>query len=94
MVTFPDPLAVITTVKNALAINSDIRIVARVHGVKEADILRELGIEELISPEYEASLEFLRKTLSAVGWKKAAVNQALSTIKKDEEIAEFAEEEE
>jgi CPA2 family monovalent cation:H+ antiporter-2 len=94
VVTFPDPLAVITTVKNALAINPDIRIVARVHRVREADILRKLGIEELISPEYEASLEFLRKTLSAVGWKKADVNQALSTIQKDEEIAEFGEEEE
>ncbi|MFC1981022.1 cation:proton antiporter [Chloroflexota bacterium] len=94
VVTFPDPLAVITTVKNALAINPDIRIVARVHRVREADLLRKLGIEELISPEYEASLEFLRKTLSAVGWKKADVNQALSTIQKDEEIAEFGQEEE
>jgi len=94
VVTFPDPLAVITTVKNALAINPDIRIVARVHRVREADILRKLGIEELISPEYEASLEFLRKTLSAVGWKKADVNQALSTIQKNEEIAQLSEEEE
>ena len=83
-----------TTIKNALAISPDIRIVARVHRLREADLLRKLGIEELISPEYEASLEFLRKTLSAVGWKKAAVNQALSTIQKDEEIAEFSEEEE
>jgi CPA2 family monovalent cation:H+ antiporter-2 len=94
VITFPDPLAVVTTIKNALAINPDIRIVARVHRVREADLLRKLGIEELISPEYETSLEFLRKTLSAVGWKKADVNQALSTIQRDEEIAEFGEEEE
>ena len=94
VVTFPDPLAVVTTVKNALAINHDIRIVARVHRVREAELLRKLGIEELISPEYEASLEFLRKTLSAVGWKKVDVKQALSTIQKDKEIAEFGEDEE
>ncbi|MFC2056096.1 cation:proton antiporter [Chloroflexota bacterium] len=94
VVTFPDPLAVMTTIKNALAISPDIRIVARVHRLREADLLRKLGIEELISPEYETSLEFLRKTLSAVGWKKVDVNQALSTIQKDEEIAEFGEEEE
>jgi len=93
VVTFPDPLAVVTTVKNALVINPDIRIVARVHRVREAGLLRKLGIEALISPEYEASLEFLRKTLSAVGWKKADVKRALFTIQKDEEIAEFGEEE-
>ncbi|MAF85749.1 MAG: sodium:proton exchanger [Dehalococcoidales bacterium] len=94
VVTFPDPLAVVITIKNALAINPDIRIVARVHRVREAELLRKLGIEELISPEYEASIEFLRKTLSAVGWKKADVNQALSTIQKDGEIAEFSEDDE
>jgi len=93
VVTFPDPLAVVTTVKNALAINPRIKIVARVHRVREAELLRKLGVEELISPEYEASLEFLRSTLSAVGWRKANVNQALSTIEKGEELAEFSDEE-
>jgi len=94
VVTFPDPLAVVTTVKNALAINSNLRIVARVHRVREAELLKKLGVEELISPEYEASLEFLRRTLSAIGWRKTDVKQALSTIQKDEEIAEFSQEHE
>ena len=94
VVTFPDPLAVMTTVKNALAINPDIRIVARIHRVREAELLKKLGVEELISPEYEASLEFLRKTLSAVGWRKADINQALTIIQKDEDINKFSEEEE
>ncbi|MFC2035383.1 cation:proton antiporter [Chloroflexota bacterium] len=94
VVTFPDPLAVMTTIKNALVISPDIRIVARVHRLREADLLMKLGVKELISPEYEASLEFIRKTLSAIGWKKGDINQALSTIQKDEEIAEFSEEEE
>jgi len=94
VVTFPDPLAVVTTVKNALAINPNLRIVARVHRVREAELLKKLGVEELISPEYEASLEFLRRTLSAIGWRKTDVKQALSTIQKDEEIAEFSQEQE
>ena len=94
VVTFPDPLAVITTVKNALVINPDIMIIARVHRVREANILRKLGVEELINPEYEASLEFLRKTLSAVGWKKTDVNKTLSTIQKEENISRLSEEEE
>jgi len=92
VVTFPDPLAVVTTVKNALETNPKIRIVARVHRVREAELLKKLGVEELISPEYEASLEFLRRTLSAVGWGKADVKQALSKIQQVEEIAEFSQE--
>jgi CPA2 family monovalent cation:H+ antiporter-2 len=94
VVTFPDPLAVVTTVKNALAINSNLKIVARVHRVKETELLKKLGVEELISPEYEASVEFLRRTLLAIGWRKTDVKQALSTIQKDEEIAEFSQEQE
>jgi CPA2 family monovalent cation:H+ antiporter-2 len=90
VVTYPDPLAVVTTVKNALAINPKLKIVARVHRVKEAELLKKLGVEELISPEYEASLEFIRRTLSVVGWKKTDVKQALSTIQQDEDIAEFS----
>jgi len=92
VVTFPDPLAVVTTIKNALAINPKLKIVARVHRVREAELLKQLGVEELISPEYEASLEFLKRTLSVIGWRKTDVKQALSTIEKDEEIAEFSQE--
>ena len=94
VVTFPDPLAVVTTVKNALAMNPNLRIVARIHRVREAKFLQKLGVEELISPEYEASLEFFKRTLSALGWKRSDVKKALSTIQEDEEIAEFNQEQE
>jgi Holliday junction resolvasome RuvABC DNA-binding subunit len=46
-------------------------------------------VEDLVSPEYEASREILRRTLTAIGWKKADVKQVLSDIQKDEKIAEF-----
>ncbi len=94
VVTFPDPLAVVNTVRAALEINPDLNIVARVHRTREAELLKGMGVTELISPEYEASLEFLRRTLSAIGWRKAEVKQALFTIEKDEEIAEFSQEQE
>jgi len=56
VVTFPDPVAVVTTIKNALTINPKLKILARVHRTKEADLLKSLGVAELVSPEYEASL--------------------------------------
>ena len=94
VVTFPDPLAVVTTVKTALRLNPKLKIVARVHRAREAELLKKLGVVELISPEYEAGLEFLRRVLSVSGWKEADIKRTLATIRQDEEIAEFSYEEE
>jgi CPA2 family monovalent cation:H+ antiporter-2 len=94
VVTFPDPVAVVTTVKAALEINPKLRIVARVHRAREADLLRNLSGVELISPEYEASLEFLRRILTASGWKKTDIQKALPTTEKERELVEFSPNEE
>jgi CPA2 family monovalent cation:H+ antiporter-2 len=90
VVTFPDPLAVVTTVKTALRINPKLKIVARVHRTREAELLKSLGVTELISPEYEASLEFLKRILSVSGWKRPDITQILATVQQDQEIAEFS----
>jgi CPA2 family monovalent cation:H+ antiporter-2 len=90
VVTFPDPLAVVTTVKTALRINPKLKIVARVHRTREAELLKSLGVTELISPEYEASLEFLKRILSVSGWKRTDIKQTLATVQQDKEIAEFS----
>jgi CPA2 family monovalent cation:H+ antiporter-2 len=92
VVTFPDPLAVVNTVKSALEISPKLNIVARVHRTREAELLKGMGVTELVSPEYEASLEFLRRALSASGWKKADVKRILPIVEQDQEITEFAEE--
>ena len=94
VVTFPDPLAVVTTVKAALRLNPRLKIVARVHRAKEAELLKSLGVVELISPEYEASLEFLKRILSVSGWKKADIKRTLSIVQEDQEITEFSPDEE
>ncbi len=94
VVTFPDPLAVVTTVKTALRLNPKLKIVARVHRTREAELLKSLGVTELISPEYEASLEFLKRVLSVSGWKRTDIKQTLATVQQDQEIAEFSSDEE
>ncbi len=94
VVTFPDPLAVLSTVKNALAINPKLKIIARVHRTREADLLKNLGVVELISPEYEASLTFLGRILAASDWGKADIKRALATMRYDQEIVQFVPEEE
>ncbi|MCJ7763897.1 MAG: cation:proton antiporter, partial [Dehalococcoidales bacterium] len=94
VITFPDPMAVVAAVKAALEINPNLKIIARVHRAREAEMLKKMGIIELISPEYEASLEFIRRTLTASGLKKAAIKQALPIIEQDREVVEFSTDEE
>ncbi|HEX79499.1 MAG TPA: sodium:proton exchanger [Dehalococcoidia bacterium] len=94
VITFPDPMAVIATVKAAMEINPDLKIIARVHRAGEAKTLKKIGITELISPEYEASLEFIRRTLTATGMKKTDIKQALPVIEQDQKVVEFSTEEE
>ncbi|MFC2013446.1 cation:proton antiporter [Chloroflexota bacterium] len=94
VVTFPDPLAVVTTVKVALRINPKLKIVARVHRAREAESLKSLGVVELVSPEYEASIEFLGRILSVYGWRKTDIRRTLAMVRQDEEIAEFIPDEE
>jgi len=89
IVTYPDPLSVVTTVKNALRINARLKIVARVHRKRELEILEKLGVSELISPEYEASFEFLRRTLAHMGWNGGKIQKTINRFRRDEEIAEL-----
>ena len=90
IVTYPDPLSVVTTVKNALRIKARLKIVARVHRKRESEVLEKLGVSELVSPEYEASFEFLRHTLAHIGWSRSRIQKRISRIRNDEEITELS----
>jgi CPA2 family monovalent cation:H+ antiporter-2 len=94
VVTFPDPMAVVATVKAALEINPKLNIIARVHRTRESEMLKKIGVTELISPEYEASLEFIERTLVTLGKKKAEIKQTLPIIEQDQEVVEFSPDEE
>ncbi|MBM3118866.1 MAG: sodium:proton exchanger [Chloroflexi bacterium] len=90
VVTYPDPLAVVATVKTALRINPKLEIVARVHRKRESELLEGLGVSDLISPEYEASFEFLRRTLVHIGWSRAKTQQTIGRLRRNEEIVEVS----
>jgi len=85
IVTYPDPLSIVTTVKNALNINAKLKIVARVHRKSESKILEKLGVSDLISPEYEASFEFLHRTLAHIGWGKGDIQKTIGRFRHNEE---------
>jgi CPA2 family monovalent cation:H+ antiporter-2 len=89
VVTYPDPMATITTVKTALSINPRLKVLARVHRVREANELKELGVTELISPEYEASFRFIERLLNVMVLEKDERRRILALVRKDKEIARF-----
>ncbi len=90
VVTFPDPLASVATVKAALRINPKLKVVARVSRTREADLLKKMEVVELINPEYEASFEFLARILAVSGWEEADIKQALAAMRYDQKIVKFS----
>ena len=89
VITYPDPLAVVTTAKLALGINPKLSILARVHRTREADELKRLGVTELVSPEYEASFRFIKRLLNIVDLDKRDRKRILALVRRDEQIARF-----
>jgi CPA2 family monovalent cation:H+ antiporter-2 len=89
VITYPDPMAVVTTAKLALTLNPKLKILARVHRAKEADELKKLGVYELVSPEYEASYRFIKRLLNIMDLEKEERKRILKVVRSDEEITEF-----
>ena len=89
VVTYPDPMAVVTTVKTALSINPGLKVLVRVHRAREVNELKQLGVTELVSPEYEASFKFIKRLLNIMGLEKEERRRILAIVRRDKEIAEF-----
>lgn len=85
----PDPIAVVTAAKVARVLNPRIAIVARVEGAREAAELSELGVTSLVNPEYEASLELLRRTLMLAKLPQTEVEALVYRLRETERLEEF-----
>ena len=94
VVTFPDPIATLTAVKTALSLNPKLKIIARAHRDKDFVQLKALGVKELVSPEFEASLEFIRRTLRVTGQNRMVIKDTMDKVLKDQEAANFTPDEE
>jgi CPA2 family monovalent cation:H+ antiporter-2 len=89
VVTYPDPLAVAATVQAALKLNPELRIVARVHRQEDVSRIQRLGAVELVSPEYEASVEVVKRILSAEGWQQNDITGVIDKLRANPAICEF-----
>ena len=88
-VTFPDPIAVVNAVRCAMEMNPRLKIVARVHRLQEVNALQRLGDVELVSPEHEASLEFVHRLLKVSGWKPSQIDKTMPKLDREISLSEF-----
>jgi len=84
VITFPGPLAVETTVRNALRINPKLNVLARYHNDREAKVLKSLGVTALISPEYEAGFKFLKQVLQISGVAKEDRQVIVDSVRQED----------
>ena len=82
-IALPDPSSTRILLKQAIAINPQIDIVARSHSDREIDFLTKMGANEVVQPEFEAALEMGRQILSTLGENKEEVSLILQAIRTD-----------
>jgi CPA2 family monovalent cation:H+ antiporter-2 len=78
-ITHYDATAAEVTIKEALQIRPSLEVIARAHNSIELERLRSAGASEVVIPEFEAGMEFLRWTLEHLG---ASAAQAETLIQR------------
>jgi len=79
--TIPDYVAVELAARNALRINPRLDIVARVRRDADAELLRGIGVAELVLPLFEGSLEVIRHTLHRFGLSSTEIQYILTGLR-------------
>lgn len=80
--TIPDYVATEMTARNAQKINPKLDIIARVHRDADAELLRGVGVTELVLPFFEGSLEMIRHTLHRFGMSATDIQYILNNLRK------------
>jgi CPA2 family monovalent cation:H+ antiporter-2 len=82
--TIPDYVAEELTARNALRINPRLDIVARVHRDADAQLLKGIGVTELVLPFFEGSLEMIRHTLHRFGMSSTEIQYILNALRQSQ----------
>jgi CPA2 family monovalent cation:H+ antiporter-2 len=80
--TIPDYKAEELVARNALKINPKLDIVARVHRDSDGELLKGIGVTELVLPFFEGSLEMIRHTLHRFGMSGTDIQYILNNLRK------------
>ena len=81
IITIPSLITVKAIVEQALRLNPHLHIVARSGGLEQMRMLRDIGVHDLVQPEFEAGLEITRQALLAMGIDDAEINRQADTVR-------------
>jgi CPA2 family monovalent cation:H+ antiporter-2 len=76
-----DPIATRQAVAATRRMNPDLYIVARTRYVSEIDQLYAAGADTVITEEFETSLEIIRRVLNRFGYRPAAIDREVLTVR-------------
>ena len=79
--TFPDLITVELIVRNALKINPRLDIVAVVSRDADAELLKNIGVSEIVQPRFEGSLEIIRHSLHRFGLTGTEIQYILTGLR-------------
>jgi CPA2 family monovalent cation:H+ antiporter-2 len=79
--TIPDYKAEELTARNAKNINPKLDIVARVQRDKDIELLKDIGVTELVLPFFEGGLEMIRHTLHRFGMSTTEIQYILNQLR-------------
>jgi CPA2 family monovalent cation:H+ antiporter-2 len=82
LITMPGTTTARLTLDNALRVNPQLDVVARVHNDFELEFLRGRGASGLVRPEFEASIELVRHTMCRLGLPEDRVQEFIDDLRK------------
>lgn len=83
LITTPNISTTGAIVKSIHRINPDLHVVARVEGVDQMKMLNDLGVYEVVQPEFEAALEISRQALLHLQIPAPEIQRLVDTVRKE-----------
>ncbi len=83
IITTPSAIVTKTIVEKSRHLNPQLKIVARAENIEQMQILRKLGANEVIQPEFEAGLEVTRQTLLSLNIAPADIKRFTDQVRQE-----------
>ncbi len=83
VLTIPAVVVARSTVEHAKSLNPRIHVVARAAGSEDFAVLKELGVKDVVLPEFEASMEMVRQTLLGLRLPEIEVDQRIAGVHRE-----------
>lgn len=85
IIAIPDSFSQKVIAENCRELNPEVKIICRSHFEEDFDLLRGLGVEYIIQPEFEAGLSIVHRSLHCFGFTKEEVGQKIRDIRQEHE---------